>query len=181
MSRLLVNIAAFQVGWLCCVLGAAGGYPLAGPLVVGFVVATHLALAARPMRELSLIVLAGMLGAAFDTVLVRTGWVEYANGAIWPGTAPYWIVAMWLSFATTLNVSLRWLRGRVWAALTFGALGGPAAYLAGASLGALELAEQGTALAALSVGWALVTPCLVWLAQALDGTRIPQVGLHQHA
>jgi len=181
VSRTLINLVAFQAGWFGCVLGAGSGYPLIGLLVVLVVIAIHLAMAARPERELMLIVLAGMLGAMLDSALLRTGWLAYPNGMIWAGTAPYWIVAMWLSFATTLNVSLRWLRGRPWAALTLGAVGGPISYLAGARLGALEFAKQGAALAVLAVGWALVTPLLVLLSQRFDGVQSRPGPVRRHA
>jgi len=181
VTRLVVNLAAFQAGWLSCVLGAAAGYPLVGPLVVLLVIVTHLTLATRAKAELALIVLAGLLGAVLDSALVRTGWLTYFNGTIWPGTAPYWIVAMWLAFATTLNVSLRWLRGRGWLALTLGAVAGPMSYVAGARLGALELINREAALAALAVVWALVTPMLVSLAQRLDGVQPQPAAEHRHA
>lgn len=38
MSRLIINLLAFQVGWFASVLGAASGYPLFGPVVVSVVV-----------------------------------------------------------------------------------------------------------------------------------------------
>jgi hypothetical protein len=177
----VTNVVAFQAAWLSCVLGAANGYPLLGPAVVLVVVAAHLFLAAAPGRELTLIVLAGMLGALLDTALLRTGWLAYANGMIWAGTAPYWIVAMWLAFATTLNVSLRWLRGRMWAAVMFGAIGGPIAYLAGSRLGALDIVGHGAALAALCVGWALVTPLLIGLSRRFDGMRAQPTAVSRHA
>ncbi len=37
--RLLLNFAAFQIGWFACVLGAANGFPWLGPVVVAAVVA----------------------------------------------------------------------------------------------------------------------------------------------
>ena len=174
MTRLVINLVAFQVGWFGSVLGAANGYPLAGLVVVAAVVALHLGLSAEPRRELALIAVAGMLGAIFDSAMARTGWLIYANGMIWDGIAPYWIIAMWMSFATTLNVSLRWLRGRIWAALVFGLIGGPISYLAGEQLGALQLVHTAAAVIALAVGWALVTPLLILLSQRLDGVQAPQ-------
>ena len=181
MSRLILNVAAFQVGWFSCVLGAANGYPWLGPIVVLGVVTLHLLLVHRPGRELALILLAGAIGALFDTALVRSGWLSYPNGTIWDNTAPYWIVALWLSFATTLNLSMRWLRGRPGLAMLFGAIGGPLSYLAGARLGGLEFIDQPAALAALALGWALVTPLLVLVSQRLDGVE-PSMGMvGQHA
>jgi len=181
VSRIVLNITAFQVGWLSCVLGAAKGYPLIGPAVVCGVVALHLTVAARPRSELLLIVLAALLGAVFDTALVRTGWLSYPNGMLLSGTAPYWIVAMWSLFATTLNVSLRWLRARAWAAVTLGAVGGPLSYWVGERLGGLEFVNRGAALAALAVGWASVTPLLIRLAARLDGVQARPDLAHRHA
>ena len=171
MTRLTINLAASQIGWFSCVLGAANGYPWAGPVAVALVVALHLVLAARPGREFAIILAAASLGIVFDSMLVRTGWLVYSNGILLAGIAPYWIVAMWMSFATTLNVSLRWLRGRVFAAMLFGAVGGPLAYFAGSGLGALEIADSSAAVAALAVIWAAATPVLVMLASRFDGIQ----------
>jgi len=180
MNRVIVNLVAFQVGWFACVLGAANGYPLLGPLMVFAVVMLHIGLAARPRRELALIAFAGVLGALFDSAIVRTGWIAYANGTIWVGIAPYWIIAMWLSFATTLNVSLRWLRNQLWIGVGLGAIGGPVSYLAGEQLGALQLIQTSAALAALAVGWALFIPGLILLSERLDGVQAPSTGVPQH-
>lgn len=181
MNRLLVNVVGFQAGWFGCVLGAANGYPLIGPAVVLIVIGLHLASVARPAPELTLMLAAASLGAFFDSVLVQTGWLSYPTGTIWPGTAPYWIVAMWVLFATTLNVSMRWLRGRPLTAIAFGAVGGPLSYLGGARLGGLTFLDQDAALVALAVGWGLMTPLLVTLSQRLDGVEDPSNTVGQHA
>jgi len=86
------------------------------------------------------------------------------------GTAPYWIVLLWMLFAATLNLSLAWLKPRPLIAALFGAVGGPAAYVAGAKLGALTLTEPAAALPALAIGWAVLTPALARLAARGDGT-----------
>ena len=171
LNRLLLNFLAFQVGWFSCVLGAANGYPLLGPIAVFMAATLHLALAYKPRRELVLILLAAVIGALFDTLLLQTGWLTYVNGMLWAGTAPYWIVAMWLLFATTLNVSLRWLRGNLFAAALLGLIGGPMSYYGGAKLGGLVFINMPAALTALAIGWAVVTPFLVWLSKRLDGMQ----------
>jgi cell division protein FtsW (lipid II flippase) len=89
------------------------------------------------------------------------------------GIAPYWMVAMWALFATTLNVSLRWLRPHVGLAALIGAVGGPAAYYAGARLGAIEFTVAGAAMAAIALGWAVLTPLLLRVAARLDGYARP--------
>ena len=176
--KLFLNFILFQAGWLTTVIGAANGWPELGVVAAGVAIIAHLWLAADYGRELALLMLAGVIGALFDSALVQTGWLIYPNGFILPDTAPYWIVCLWLLFATTLNVSMRWLRGRVAIAMLFGAIGGPMSYLAGTRLGALEFTETAPALISLGIGWAVMTPVLVWLASRLDGIQ-PQVALDE--
>ena len=45
--------------------------------------------------------------------------------------APFWMLALWIAFATTLNHSMRWLMHRPVVAAIGGAVFGPLAYLAG--------------------------------------------------
>jgi hypothetical protein len=167
---MVLNIAAFQAGWFACVLGAANGWAWAGTLAAVVIVAAHVRRAALPGREAALAAMVLVLGACCDSALAATGWLAFAEApAAW--LAPHWILAMWALFATTLNVSLRWLRGRHVAAIVLGALAGPAAYAAGANLGALRLEQPLAAVIALAAGWALILPLLVALARRYDGMR----------
>lgn len=166
---IFINLMLYQAGWFACVLGAANGLPWLGALAAAVIVAWHLARAARPSRELALIAIAVAVGAVFETLLLQTGWVRFDAGVLFGGTAPYWMVALWAIFGTTLNVSLRALRPHLWMATAFGALGAPAAYYAGANLGAMEFAATGLALAAVGIGWAILAPALFGVARRLDG------------
>ncbi len=172
----LVNLVLFQIAWFASVLTGAWAMPLVGIAVVAVVVAYHLMQARRPWVEAGLLLAAGLMGAAWDGQLAGHGWLTFASGEFAPWVAPSWIIAMWVSFATTLNVSLRWLRGRYWLALLFGALGGPLAYLGGQRLGAAAFPDPLLALVAIGVGWALISPALVWLASRLDGFAAPDDG-----
>jgi hypothetical protein len=170
---LVVNFVLFQIGWFACVLGAAHGLPWIGALAAAAIIGLHLARATQPKLELALVAAAAVLGALFETFLVRAGWVRFETGVLFEDMAPYWMVALWAIFATTLNVSLRWLRAQTGLAALFGAIGGPAAYYAGAKLGALELVRTGAALAAIAAGWAILTPVLLRAARHLDGYARP--------
>ncbi len=169
MARRLLNFVAFQCGWFACVIGAAHGHPALGTLAVIVVAAVHVSFAARPRAELALLAWAALIGTVFDSALAATGWVRYPSGVLIAGTAPYWIVAMWVLFATTLNVSLAWLRPHAAMAMAFGAIGGPLSFLGGARLGALTFTREVAALAALAIGWALLTPLLLRIAAHFDG------------
>jgi hypothetical protein len=166
---LALNVALFQAGWLACVLGAAHGLPWAGVAAAAGVVAWHLMRARRAAEELKLVALAVAVGALSDSALAASGWVEFAPAAAADGLAPWWILAMWALFATTLNVSLAWLRTRLPLAALLGAMSGPLAYWAGARLGALELRQPAAALGALALVWAAALPGLLAAARRLDG------------
>jgi sigma54-dependent transcription regulator len=85
------------------------------------------------------------------------------------------MVALWLNFAATLNVSLAWLRGHYALAAAFGAVGGPLAYYGGAKMGATEVLPSQGGLLVLAIGWGVMTPVLVWLARVFtSGTKTPE-------
>ena len=171
--HLFINFIAFQIGWFSCVLGAANGLPLFGPVVVLAIIGLHLKQASQPARELALILVAGVIGATWDSLLVVSGWLAYPNGTLITGTAPYWIVAMWMLFATTLNVALRWLRGSLLLAAALGGIAGPLAYYGGVKLGGLQFNDVNSALIALACGWAVLMPALSELSKRFDGIEIP--------
>ena len=173
--QVIVNFVLFQLAWFACVLGAANGLPWVGPLVVTVVAAYHLLRVPEPRAEMILLLVVALIGLAFDSMLVASGWLVYSSGQWHPLMAPYWIVAMWVAFATTFNVSMHWLKGRALMAILFGAAGGPLAYLAGAKLGAVVIADPLAATLALGLGWGLLMPVLMWVATHFDGWR-PGVG-----
>jgi len=165
----IVNFAAFQIGWFSSVIGGAQQMPWIGPLAALVAVAIHFHFARRPLQELILILSCAAIGAVFDSFLVAVGWVRYSLGLISEVLAPYWIITMWMLFATTLNVSMRWLRGREILAAVFGFFGGPMAYIAGQKLGGIDLVNQFAALVALGIGWAVMMPILLRLSEIFDG------------
>ncbi|MDH5534756.1 MAG: DUF2878 domain-containing protein [Betaproteobacteria bacterium] len=181
----ICNLLLFQAGWFACVIGAAQGQPWAGSLIALAIVGGHLARAACPRRELALVLLAALIGALWDSALAATGWIAFVSGQWVAGTAPHWMIALWMIFATTLNVSLAWLKDRLPVAALAGSIGGPLAYFGGAKLGALEFVAPVPALIALAVAWGLLTPLLLVLARRFDGyglRRMPAIhGEADHA
>lgn len=171
--KLLINFFGFQLGWFACVISASAGQPWIGVLAVAAAVWLHLSLSNHPARELKLILSAMLLGLVIDSLLLASGYLDYPNGFWLPGLAPYWIVAMWALFATTLNVSMKWMHGRIVVAVLMGSIGGPLSYLAGQKLGAITLIEPVHALLALAAAWGLAMPVLMALAARFDGTNIP--------
>lgn len=177
MTRTIVNVVAFQAGWLACVISAANGLPWAGVIVATAAVLLHLLLAANAAAELRLIALALAMGAVFDSALLATGWVSYPSGALSTYMAPYWILAMWALFATTLNVCMSWLKRSVALAAVLGLICGPLSYLAGARLGGIALIEPVPALLTLGLIWAAAMPALVVAARRHNGIEATPVAL----
>ncbi len=170
--RLLLNLVLFQACWFVCVLSGAKGAPWLGLFAAFGVVWVHLRMAERPRQEGLLIAAAIVLGAFWDGQVSGHGWVVYTGGTPMRWLPPLWIMAMWAAFATLLNVSLRWLRGRYGLAVVLGGLFAPLAYVGGMALGAATFPDRVVALLAVGGGWALILPLLVALATRWDGVVV---------
>lgn len=168
--RLTINFLAFLAGWFGSVLGAGAGLPWVGPVIVAMVAALHLSIVPQPRKELLLLLSAAGLGLVLDSLMAALGWVRFETGVVIEGLAPYWIVVMWIGFATTLNTCMRWLRAYPLLAVAFGLVGGPLVYSFGAALGALELSDNPLALVGIGICWGIVMPVLYALARRFDGT-----------
>ena len=169
MKSVLINLSLFKAAWAATVFGAAASVPVAGAIAVAIAVLVHLARTRDVRAEATLLGLAAIVGLIWETLLVATGVLEYSSGNLVPGVAPYWIVAMWILFATTLNVGMRWLRKSTAIAVLAGAIGGPASFLAGASAGAVKLSDPLTSLLVIGFGWAVLLPLMVRIAARFDG------------
>jgi ethanolamine transporter EutH len=168
-TKMIVNLVIYQIAWLACILSAARSIPVLGILAALIAVVWHVSQAQRPLAEFQLILLTGLIGGLWDSLLVILGLIYYPSGSLVPWMAPFWIIALWMAFATTFNLCLRWLHGHYgWAAI-FGMVGGPLAWWAGHALGALTLINPLLTLAVLGLGWAALMPVLMRLAVYFDG------------
>lgn len=178
--HLLINFIGFQVAWFSCVLMAAKDQPSVGIYVVLLVVLLHLYLINNRLRNLSLLIIVTIIGSAWDSLLTSQGILVFSNGIISNKLAPSWIIAMWLGFATTLNVSLRWLYQRYFLAFILGLIAGPLAYQSGAALGAVSIPNTMMANIYLAGGWAIIMPLLVYISEAFESINLNRVISHEH-
>ncbi len=174
-----INFVLYQLGWAGTALFAAKGQGVLAALVCGVVLALHLGISARHSlsRELRLALFAIGVGALWESFLQLFGLVSYqaSNGVF----APLWIILMWPLFTSTLNYSLAWLNGKpIWSVL-LGGIGGPAAFLAGDRLGAIELQQGALSVAVLALGWALLFPFMQLLASRLEDRQVKQAIAHE--
>ena len=173
----VANFVVFQMAWFAAVLGAAHQIPLWGTVCVIAAIAWHLGVSARPAQEAKLIALACAVGLVVESAVAMQGNVTYPSGQPVAWLAPYWMVALWGELAIALNVTMRWLKRRLWLAALFGAIGGPAAFSAGVGLGGAEFVHKTPALVTLVCIYAVAMPLLVWLSNRLDGVSArPEAG-----
>ncbi|MGB5258377.1 MAG: DUF2878 domain-containing protein, partial [Woeseiaceae bacterium] len=150
------------------VVSAAASFPAVGTLVIAVAAFVHIARSEDRQHEIRLLALAAVIGLFWESALVSAGLVQYGTQSLLPGIAPFWIVAMWVLFATTLNVGMRWLRKSAIVAALAGAIGGPLSFVAGEKAGAVTFPDASTALFAIGLGWAVFLPLLVRFASRND-------------
>ena len=169
-SLLISNFILFQLGWFACVLGGAYQQPIAGSLIAIAIIAIHIVRAAIPKQELYLVLIALVLGFVFESVMTLAGINRYSSGIIITDFAPYWMVLLWGIFATTINVSMRWISALplIWVGVA-GAVMAPLSYLAGERMQAVEFSNTALALSGIALGWAVLLPLLVFTARFYNG------------
>lgn len=168
-GRVILNVIALQGGWFACVLGAVAGRPWIGPTFVAVHLLFHCGLSPNRARDIAVVIVAGCIGIVADGILLRAGCIAFDAGVISGWIIPIWMIALWMNFATSLNLTLKFLHGHNLLGAAFGAVGGAAAYAAGVRIGALTMPAgtwEGTL--AVATEWAVAIPLLVAMAARLD-------------
>lgn len=171
--NLLLNIGLFKIGWLACVMGAANNMALQGCLLALLIAAISIKQASNPRSEIVFVGTVAAIGLLWETLVVSQQWMVYAShstagdGIVF---APYWLVVMWILFATTINHSLSWLLHRPLVATLMGAVFGPMAFIAGEKLGAVVFTDQLAAMLLLALGWGILMPLVCVLAKNMVNT-----------
>jgi hypothetical protein len=169
LATKLLNVAIYQVGWFCCVLGGANGFPVAGALTALALCIVHLVLAKARSSEAKLMLFACLLGVLVDSTQQALGLFTFKTDPGWPLWLPLWVFVIWAQFATLFHYALYWLKGRYLLAGIFGLLGGPLAYWGGIRMGAATFGENPVAtIIVLAFVWATVTPLLCRVSAYLD-------------
>ncbi len=170
MKSIAINLTLFKIGWVAVVFSAAAGMAEVGVATVALIVLVHLLRAERATREFRLLIIAALAGLAWESMLVVASVLQYptTNANLF---APYWIIAMWVLFATTLNVGMQWLQRNLLLAGVAGAVGGPMSFLAGEKIGAVVIGDGG--LWFIAAGWAVLLPVMAFAAARLNGYTTP--------
>jgi hypothetical protein len=165
---IIFNFISFQLLWFACVFSAAPGWSLPVLLLVVLYTAAHLQWVESWQQALPLFITAAV-GSLFDQFGYSMGWINFNHQQSWVSHIPLWMIALWLAFACTLNVSLRWLQCKPLLAAVLGGIFGPLAYLGVAQLGAISLPSP-YSLAWVALQWSVAMPLLLWLRYTFNHT-----------
>ena len=165
---LLVNFIGFQVGWFACVLGAANDKELLGIIIALGVIIYHVINQGDSRKELKLVLAATVKGLFWETWVLNLDILRYPSHPEALFWAPTWLIMMWALFATTINLSMGWLKGRWILSVFMGAVFGPLAFIGGEKLGAVVFLDSILSIVTLSVGWGLLMPLLLWIAERIN-------------
>ena len=175
LAMIVQNAMLFQIGWFACVLTASNNLAWLGSLAAAGILIIHLSRAFDFRMEIKTIVLITAMGTLWDSILIQTQFYQFSHGILIAGIAPYWLIALWALFATTLNLSLRWLKHRKILASALGFIVGPVSYYAGHRLGAIEFSNTTMTLMLTAIGWAVILPLVLMISERFDGYRIKEV------
>ena len=165
---LLVNFIGFQIGWFACVLGAANDKALLGMIIALGIVIYHVVAQADSINELKLVLVAVVIGLFWETWVLNSDILHYPSHPDALFWAPSWLIMMWALFATTINLSMGWLKDRWVLAVFMGAIFGPLAFVAGEKLGAVVFLDSTLSIITLAIGWGLLMPLLLWIAERIN-------------
>jgi hypothetical protein len=171
-SALAKNLVLFKIGWTACVVGAAYGMGWIGVLAATVLVLEHLRTHHSPAGEAWVLAMAACIGLGWESLMVSSGLVNYGEGFWTFGLAPLWIIALWIMFASTLNLGMRWMKAHPLVAATAGAIGGPLSFYSGSVIGAVEFSDPAVSLTVIGIGWAFLLPVMTHLADRFSGENM---------
>lgn len=164
--EILVCLALHSALWLLLTWGAGAGQ-LWWPALTAAAAIVAACWRAGPQRwRVAAVIAVGVVCAfAVDGSLIKIRLVSYAGADPGQPVPPAWIIALWALFAAVIALPARKLLTSPVLAGVLGGLGGPAAYMAGRSLGAIDASRTG--LIVVGVFFALATPVIVLVANRL--------------
>lgn len=148
LGRILVNSTWFNIGWFTCLyFGNTAAW-----VVLPLTLILHAYVIRLTPRQWGFIALLTPIGILVDTVFSLTGVLYFGAGIIIP---PFWLVTMWILFASLLMVTLFPLIPRRMVFIPLCAIGGMMSYTAGVAISDSSFGVgHGIAMPLMAVAWA---------------------------
>lgn len=168
--HLAIKSALFYGGWFYCVQSVVNCNQFQGALVIGIILIYLFIVSNHRLADLIMLITITLFGSITDTLYAYTGFIQYkCVHETLPWLAPYWLVSLWMLFATLIRESFAWLYGRWTLAIVLGSAGGVSSYLAAMRMGAASfLVSESTGIIILAIMWAMIVPVSIWYAKTLE-------------
>lgn len=154
MFKLLVNYIAFVLGWAVCTVG--GNTFVWGGVLAGL--ALHAYLQKPSWMEWFAILWVGCFGFLVDAFLIHFMVFQPLPEQ---GLSPWWLVGIWIFFATTIRHSLKWLVGRPILGAISGGLAGMFVYTTAENVGSLYFIHPTMGPIVILATFAILVPALI--------------------
>lgn len=164
---IIFNFIGFQLLWWASVLSAKPQLSWAVLALVVVLACVHLHWIEGWKQTLPLL-MTTLIGCILDQFGYYMGWVNFEFHSVFTAYIPLWMIALWLAFSMTVNVSMRWLQGKNALAVFLGAVFGPLAYVGAQQLQVVTLPFGALSLIWVAVEWALAMPMLLWVRQQFN-------------
>lgn len=171
MKKNIANYLVFQAGWAACLFAGKEGLTWPALAAACVVLALHRFITKADPAEFGFIFAAAAIGFGVDQVLTLSGIYSFPNHTS-QTFAPFWMLAIWLCFATTLRHSLAWLGSPWWIAAVAGAVFGPLAYFGSQQLGVIEIRHEPFGWLAAAAQWGVLLPLLLQLGNTKNHAKV---------
>ena len=166
-----INLAAMQLCWWACILGAANDTLWPGLLAVSAFALWQLQPQRRHPDDFATLARFVAAGLVLETVWPMLGVVEYAYPGPIDGLAPAWMLLLWIAFGLTVHHSMAGFKQRWQLFVLVATIGSPMSYAAAEGLGAVAwTAPAWVVVLCMGPVWALVVGLLLRRA---DTERTP--------
>ena len=163
----IANAVAFQFVWWLCILSVANDCQAWALSISLALIAAQLRFSGQWQHELKLACMVGVLGIAIDSTTQALGLIHFAGWA-WAPLPPFWLCAIWVMFALTLNASMAFLhQWSVWSVALLGAVAGAMSYGAGVAMGAATWSGS-TAASIYALIWLVLLPAALRIARRIQ-------------
>ncbi len=173
-----INFVLFQAIWFACILGAANSRMLSSWILFITFMYFQTCKINRHTNDLLFVTILLPLGIIIDSLWAFNGLIEYKVGYPSTSFSPYWIAILWITFALSLNHSLKWIFKYPKLALIFGMFGGPLSYLGAERLGAIVINHRSLTLSLLAISWLMVILMILFVHKRINNRSMESI---QHA
>ena len=150
VKQVVTNAVWFKVCWLGCIYFGNAAAMLIAPLTL-FI---HMKIVPMTAKQWLFVLIIVVVGILFDSLLGAVGLLVFPKNALLP---PFWLITIWIAFATLLLISLPRIiiMRELFVVLT--GVGGMLSYFAGGTISAVQFGQESAiVLPMLFCGWALM-------------------------